>query len=133
MNSSISNQSTSKYSNQWLEFWIKDGILFAKYHAGVYIDLNAAKNILAERLAYCQGKSFPSLVDSTQVKYWTREARAFMATPENNQLFKAMAILVNSRTAEVIFNYYLYFNKPSIPTKSFRVEAEALKWLQQFL
>lgn len=132
MQNTASGQMVPKNSNEWLEFWISDEILFGRYHDQAYIDLAAAKKILADRISFCNGKSYPSLVDARKVRYWTREARSFMASPENNKYFKAIGVLVDSKAAEIMLKYYMYFNKPAVPTKPFRDENEAIRWLQQF-
>jgi len=44
-----------------------------------------------------------------------------------------MAILAgDSLASSIIGNFYIKFNNPSIPTKLFKTEDEALDWLKKY-
>jgi hypothetical protein len=42
----------------------------------------------------------------------------------------ATALFVDAPVSQLLANFFLRVNKPTIPTKMFTSETEALKWLQ---
>lgn len=119
-------------SNQYMEMWISDGILYGKYKKGVVVDLPIAKFLLEERLRFTEGKSYPVFVDVKEVTYWTKEARAFQATDENHAGVLAFGMYISSAVQRTIIKFYLYFNKPKVPTECFPTKEMTLAWLSQY-
>ena len=62
----------------------------------------------------------------------TKEAREFSSTniPEGRI---AEAILIKSLPVRLMGKFYINFNKPTVPTKMFDDETEALTWLNERL
>ena len=61
------------------------------------------------------------------------EARKYGAKKEVVDLSIALTILAGtSLPATIIGNFFIKFNRPSIPTKMFKKEENALKWLNSF-
>ena len=57
---------------------LENSMMLISYHKGLSIDLEVAKKIVEERLAFFDGKSYPVLVDGRNVKLLTREAREYL-------------------------------------------------------
>lgn len=57
------------------------------------------------------------------------EALKFMATPESVKYSLAEAYVVKSTAQKILVNFYLRFNKPSVPTRFFSDTKKAEKWL----
>lgn len=111
-----------------------EGILFAVFLPNLSIDLAAARKILAQRLAFSAGKSYPILVDARSVKSFTKEARDFLSSAEARVGVKATAILVSGLLSSTIANFFLNVTvrKQQVPTKIFADRGKAIKWLQQY-
>ena len=78
-------------------------------------------------------KRLPVLYDLRLVEQMdiSDEAKQFTATnPESTEARSADAILINSYFNRLFVNIYLSFNKPSLPTKLFSNEVDALNWIR---
>lgn len=116
-----------KYSN----FEIVNGILIAHYTNG-NIDLEMAKQIVIERLTYQNGKKYPVMVYANDIISITKEARDYFAS-EGNEGMLAIGAIMPSTFNRMIGNFYLKVSKPTVSTLLFSTEAEAIKWLQEFI
>lgn len=61
----------------------------------------------------------------------TNEARKYAASKESNLYTLANAVLVDSLPKKLLFNFFLRFENPIVPTKGFSTKEEAMEWLQQ--
>lgn len=62
----------------------------------------------------------------------TKEARDYAAThPVPGRL--AEAIIIKSISVRILGNVYINFHKPTVPTKMFNKEEDAIEWLSKFL
>jgi hypothetical protein len=114
-----------------MKMWIEDGVFRVKLFCEK-LDLSVVKTGVGERLSMCAGASYPLLSDTRKVKHFDKEARAFLAHPDNMVGISAGAFIVNSQLQKILANFFIQFNKPPTPTRLFTNEAEALSWLQQF-
>jgi hypothetical protein len=96
------------------------------------MDLTIARLCVEERLRFCEGESFPCLINMRGLKSVTKEAREYLAN-EGTLLVKAGALVINSLLTEMIGNIFLSVNKPKVPTRLFLDEAAAISWLKQFM
>lgn len=79
------------------------------------------------------GKKAAILIDSRTQTTATNEARAFSASAEVSQFVIARAIITNSLAVKILGNFYCLVNKPLSPTRLFKNEKEAMKWLYEQL
>jgi len=113
-------------------FWKEDGsdVLFWDYAPDTIIDISVAKELVENRLEYCEGKSMYVLIDFTNVHSVTKEAKDFMNSKEGGlKGILGGAFLSNSLVSNVFINLYLKINKPTVPAKFFTKKEEALIWL----
>ncbi len=61
------------------------------------------------------------------------EARHHFSIGNRETMTCAFGIIINSAVSRVLGNFYLGINKPSVPTKLFDNEIDAVKWLKQFV
>ncbi len=107
-------------------------VVFGTYAPQLEIDLPIAKELIANRLAFLEGKQAYTLIDFTNVKSVTREARDYMNSPEGG--LKGLlggAFLSNNVVATLFINLYLRVNQPVIPARFFNSKADALEWLSK--
>ncbi len=97
------------------------------------ISLSIAKEAVNKRLSIASGNKYPLLVKLKLVKSSTKEARDFLASEGGCEGLVAGAICVNSLLENMIATFFIYLNKPCIPTKVFHDENEAKKWLSQYV
>ena len=119
------------FETNYVSIWIEDGILFSNYKKQINIDEKVARQIVKDRIEFTKGKSYPILIDFTNLKSATKEARDYMNDPKGGLVgLLRGAFLSNNVVTTVFINLYLKINKPSIPTKFFTNKQEALAWLK---
>jgi hypothetical protein len=107
-------------------------IIFGTYSPRLEIDLRIAQELIENRLAFLEGKSAYALIDFTNVRSVTKEARDYMNCKEGGlKGILGGAFLSNNVVATLFINLYLKINKPHVPAKFFTNREEALKWLRQ--
>ena len=107
----------------------QDGIVRITWISTVEVTLSVAEECKAAIEDISQGQIRPLLVDIRVSKGVNREARAYMAGPMMD-VVGAVALFVDAPVSQLLANFFLRINKPTIPTKMFTSETEALKWLQ---
>ncbi|MBI1769746.1 MAG: hypothetical protein HYR67_15365 [Bacteroidetes bacterium] len=111
---------------------IEKNIVFFKYKPSIEIDINIAKDLVKNRLDYTSGQSVYTLIDFTNVKSVTKEARDYMNSPDGGlKGILGGAFLSNSVVATLFVNLYLKVSNPSIPAKFFTNEEDAVGWLRK--
>ncbi len=117
--------------NDYASYKLADGILFVTYNKDVVLDLPAAVYVVKERLLLHEGLPLPVLCDVRQIKEVNKAARSYLSI-EGSILVKAVAFIVDSPVTEMLSEFYLRTNKPTIPTKAFNNVDLALKFLDQY-
>ena len=106
-------------------------MIFGVYAPRLEIDLDKAKELIDNRLSFTDGKPAYALIDFTNVKSVTKEARDYMNSPEGGlKGILGGAFLSNNVVATLFINLYLKVNKPPVPAKFFTNREEALRWLK---
>jgi len=113
---------------------LPDGILLARYKPGIYIDLPAAKEIVASRLAFTEGNTVPVLLYIDGVATIDRKVRNYISSPEGVKALSAAAIIKDSPFAAMVANLFVSLNNPlKMPVRIFTKEGKAILWLRTFL
>jgi hypothetical protein len=115
-------------------FWKEkdDDLIFFKYSPQLEINIDVAKEIVNSRLEYSENKPVYTLIDFTNVKSTTKEARDFMNSPEGGlKGILGGAFLSNSVVATLFINLYLKISKPVVPAHFFTDREEAINWLKK--
>jgi hypothetical protein len=111
---------------------IENDIIFFKYKPSIEIDIHMAKDLVQKRLDYTDGQSVYTLIDFTNVKSVTKEARDYMNSPDGGlKGILGGAFLSNSVVATLFINLYLKVSSPSIPAKFFTNINDAISWLKK--
>lgn len=120
---------------RYITIWTDDSnpdIIFGIYSPKLEIDLAIAKELIENRLDYSEQRPVYTLIDFTNVKSVTKEARDFMNSPEGG--LKGLlggAFLSNNVVGTLFINLYLKVSHPVIPAKFFTNKNEALTWLKK--
>lgn len=120
------------FENDYTSYRFLDGIMHVVYHQGVSVDLNAAVQIVKDRLFLHEGRELPILCDIRGIKEINKSARAYLAM-EGSTLIKAVAVIVEPPVSEMLSEFYIRTSNPPIPTKSFENMEDALSFLNEFL
>lgn len=125
------NTGIKSNDTNYVTMFVENGIFYMCYKSLELLEINIAKTIVQDRLAFKKGIFYPSLFDIREVKQSTKEARDYMAN-EGNDLVLASAILVSSPVLRMMANFYIMVNKPKNPTRMFTDKDGAVEWLNQF-
>lgn len=121
-----------KVETQDVIFSIDDDILYCSYKQQLEIDIETARRIINDRVAFTEGKMYPILIDFSNMKAATKEARDYMNSPEGG--LKGLiggAFLSKSVMATLFINLYIKVSNPAIPARFFTNKEEAISWLKK--
>ena len=107
-------------------------IVYATYMPKLEINIEVAHELVQNRMEFAQYKPHFLLIDFTNVKSVTKEARDFMNSPEGG--LKGLlggAFLSNNVVATLFVNLFLKVSNPPIPAKFFTNRSEAMNWLRK--
>ena len=111
---------------------IENDIIFFKYKPSIEIDLQTAQDLVSSRLDYTGEQSVYTLIDFTNVKSVSKEARDYMNSVNGGlKGILGGAFLSNSVVATLFVNLYLKVSNPSIPAKFFTNAEDAIVWLRK--
>lgn len=120
------------YENEYARFWIANDILFFEYKPNTILDLAAAQKIVADRIHFQNEKAYPVLCDVRGIVNTDKSGRDYLAQ-SGSVLTKAVALIVHQKVSLTISNFYLRISKPTVPTKLFNNQGDALDYLRQFI
>lgn len=118
--------------NEYSKIELSDGIIIATWKVS-FIDLNIARSAVSSRLFVTAKQNYPFLIKMKSVKGSTKEARDFLSSETGCDGVIAGAILVDSIVENMLATFFIFLNKPRIPTKIFKDETKAIEWLEQFV
>jgi hypothetical protein len=116
----------------YIDFEISHGILIGTYKPNILITLKHAKEIVASRIAFMDGRDMPILILNQGIIKMDKDARDYLASAEGIKGLKCAAILINSNFISITVNFFLKVTKPKLLVKTFTDKEEALYWLQDF-
>ncbi|UUW07289.1 hypothetical protein NLG42_14370 [Flavobacterium plurextorum] len=126
------NAAHESYENQSARFWIEKGILFFQYKPNTTIDLEVAMRVVADRIALQNERPLPVFCDIRGIASIDKAARDYLAK-SGSLLAKAVALIGSENVSMTMSTFYLEISKPSVPTRIFTIEQEALDYLKGFL
>ncbi|WP_310993615.1 DUF7793 family protein [Aequorivita marina] len=113
----------------YCKYGMVDGILFCLYKPIAYITLEIARNIVSSRLHFQENEAFLVFCDTRGIKDSSKPARDYLAR-EGSTLVKALVIFDDRNLSTHMLRYYLFRNKPSVPTAIFKEKEKALEFLK---
>lgn len=119
------------YENAYAQFWVSDSILYFKYKPNLILDLQVAKQVVADRISFQDERIFPILCDVRGIINSEKAGRDYLAH-SGSLLTSAVGILVHEKVALAMSAFYLEISQPSVPTKIFKNEIEALEFLSTY-
>jgi len=94
-------------------------------------DLDVAKQFLAERLSFANGKSYAMIFDCSNIQSFNMDAQKFDASDEALQGVTFMAVIIKSKIQQLLGNIYMMMQKPKIPTKLFSNKEDCEEWIKK--
>ncbi len=116
-------------STMWFD---EDGILYSIQKKGVEQTIEEAKMYIEEFKKIVGNKKSCMLVDVTNTSETSREMRDYAAEVLPD-VIKAVAMVSDSALGKMLANLFFTIKAQPYPTKMFNNEADARKWLMQYL
>ncbi|MCP4446068.1 MAG: hypothetical protein GY811_12085 [Myxococcales bacterium] len=105
-----------------------DGIVEFLYTTST-VDVDVARKSVAEGFKL-SGVRAPTLVHIESVKEVTRDARVFFSESEENRAAASrVALIIESPLGRILGNFFMGFNKTSLPLQLFTDSDAAVAWL----
>jgi hypothetical protein len=114
-----------------IKIWIKGKVMCGEYKVAD-VTRDKAQAMIATRLKVCNGTPFPFFADVTRVKSIDREAREEFSKGDGIAMMPACALLIKSPVNQILGNFFMFVNKPLIPTRLFTSQQDAFEWLEKF-
>lgn len=99
----------------------------------VYLEAQDITEIEKARLLLVKENYYRVLHICGENSSMSKEARELCTSKEVSKNRVAKAIITNSLAQKLVINFLIKFNKPPDPTRIFKTEPEALRWLDDIM
>ncbi|OFZ67633.1 MAG: hypothetical protein A3D92_08730 [Bacteroidetes bacterium RIFCSPHIGHO2_02_FULL_44_7] len=82
--------------------------------------------------ALYSGSKFPLLVNITEIRSISREARSHFSVNNRDTHITAFALVGKSAVGKIVANFFFRLNRVAVPARMFVSEDKALLWLENF-
>ncbi len=114
-----------------VSFSLEEGNIVISKIKALNIDIQAAKEMVANRLDFMKGKKHYILIDISNIKLYTSEAKQYMQDPEMGlKNILGAAFIASNPTSTLIANVFIK-TKMNFPAKFFSKKVDALKWIKE--
>jgi hypothetical protein len=120
-----------KIENDFIKLWVEDEVVYGEYKSNVVIDLDAAKKIVIDRIALSNGTDYPTLSYIDGLSSVTKEARDYFSKGDGIKHMKRLALITTSPISRIVGNFWMQISRPTVPTRLFSSEEDALNWLKE--
>ena len=110
----------------------EDEIVRANVKDHVTVDLKSAIEITDTLRKISPDSPRPLLIHLGKISYISKEARDHFGE-KRQPTASAIALIAKTSLSMFIGNFYLHMNKPSLPTRLFKGEQKAIRWLKKFV
>jgi hypothetical protein len=117
--------------NDHVKIWKEGDIVNVLYKPGSIWGIKAAKEAVALRLKFTEGKIYKAIAYIANVRTATPEAREYLSSAEAYEGVNKVAIVTHAPISTLLGNLFISINKPPKPTRLFKSKEEALKWLNK--
>ena len=127
----LSTNNAKVYENHQIKMEIINGVLHAHYKAGLQLNLEDAKKLVAERVKLCEDKEYPFLIYDGGVVSMDRDARVFFSSYDGTRGISMAAFIETSVFSKMLINFFLRLTKPNVKSRAFNDVNEALAWIRK--
>lgn len=116
--------------NDFIKFWIEDGILYSQFKKSTDGTLENIKEIIDLRKQISDGQKQYWYYDFNGIKSYDKEARDY-AEKNGQEYLYGCAVVLNSHIAKFILNTFITLKKPAVPLRGFTDRNDAVNWLTE--
>jgi len=114
------------------ELWIEDDIYMLVHKEDKITSLETVKEQLRIHRELGSRKKMPLLVNITNQKGASPEARNYISNEKVRRTYSAVALLVGSTFSRILGSLTMKIIKPPYPVRMFDTKKQAMDWLQEF-
>lgn len=108
-----------------------DGIMHIDIKSNELFTADDYKDVLKAVFEVGHGQKFLNLITIGKFTTADHDSRELSTSLEGGLYKLADAFVIQSLSQKLVANFYMNFHKPSVPTRFFNSEVEALEWLKQ--
>lgn len=109
----------------------ESGLIFADYEKNLKVDLAMAKEMVAHRTEFTKSKPHYVVLDISNIKDVTAEAKEYMQHPEGGlKNILGAAFIANNPVAELIANIYVK-TPMDFEARFFNKKEDAVSWIME--
>jgi hypothetical protein len=121
---------TKKYPFVTYSEKISSNIIYVEYSKNLKIDLAIAKEIVANRHDFTENKKHYLIINASNVKQVTIEAKKYMQSEEHGlRNIIATAFIASNQVSALIAN--IFIKTPNVISKFLANEKDALLWIKE--
>lgn len=109
-----------------------NGVVVVEVADNVILDVSDVKEIVEKQGELTGGKKHPVVTVPSEFTSVTKEAREFMSGKEAAKYTSADAFVIRSLPQKILADFYMRFQKHTVPTKIFRKKEDAVEWAEKF-
>jgi hypothetical protein len=122
-----------KYTHITCQLELGTSLVFAEYANNLKVDLKVAKEMVAHRMEFTENKPHYVVIDISNIKEVTAEAKEYMQHPEGGlKNILGAAFIANNPVAELIANIYVK-TPVDFEARFFRHREEAVNWIKEYM
>lgn len=121
---------SKKHENAYAVYQKKDSVLYITFKKQTVLTHDAAEKIVKDRMNFQAYARYSVVCDVSGLTAITYDAREYLSTDGSNML-TAVALVSNNPTNYVMGRCYLFYNRPTVPTRIFKNQQEAEKYINQ--
>lgn len=111
-------------------YYEKDDIVLAGFPAGLKVDIQVAKEVVESRLMFTKNKEHYLVLDFSNIKEVSSEAKEFMQRPDGGlKNILGAALIATNPVASMIANVFMKTPK-HFQAKFFSEKEEGIKWIK---
>lgn len=108
-----------------------EDIVFIEYRKHLEVNLSFAKEIVDNRLDFTEGKKHYLVIDVTNVKNVTQDAKAYLLNPEAGiKNILGAAFIAGNPVAAMLANIFIKQPK-NFQSKFFARKSDAIRWIKE--
>lgn len=109
----------------------KDDVLLIVVKDDSVVSVEDMEQLLKACVQLTGSRKYYSIVDVRVNAGATQGVTEYYAKNEYNQYRYADAFIINTLAMRLLVNFYMTFNKPSVPTKTFNDPELARQWIEE--
>jgi hypothetical protein len=108
----------------------EDDIIYVEYVKNLKVDLDVAKELVANRHDFTENKPYYLIIDVSNIKQITAEAKTYLQNPNTGlKNILGAAFIASNQVSALIAN--IFVKTPNIISKFFSQKKEALLWIKE--